>query len=80
LPVFNPVSFEIPNRPVVKNKIQLSLLLLAYAIFDMNGKMLQKGKLSNGMNTISADSIINGMYLIRFSDGNDEWAEKLVKQ
>jgi hypothetical protein len=55
-------------------------LLLAYAIFDMNGKMLQKGKLSNGMNTISAGSIINGMYLIRFSDGNDEWAEKLVKQ
>jgi hypothetical protein len=80
LPVFNPVSFEIPKRPVVKNKIQLSLLLLAYAIFDMNGKMLQKGKLSNGMNTISAGSIINGMYLIRFSDGNDEWAEKLVKQ
>jgi hypothetical protein len=80
LPVFNPVSFEIPNRPVVKNKIQLSLLLLAYAIFDMNGKMLQKGKLSNGMNTISGGGMINGMYLLRFSDGNDQWTEKLVKQ
>jgi hypothetical protein len=39
-----------------------------------------KGKLSNGMNNISAGSIINGMCLIRFSDGSDEWAEKLVKQ
>ena len=32
------------------------------------------------MNTISAGSIINGMYLIRFYDGNAQWTEKLVKQ
>lgn len=51
-----------------------------YSIFDMNGKMLMKGKLSSGMNTIPAGSMINGMYLIRFSRGNDQWTEKLVKQ
>ena len=32
------------------------------------------------MNTISAGGMINGMYLLRFSDGNDQWTEKLVKQ
>jgi len=51
-----------------------------YAILDMNGKILRKGKLSNGMNSIAAGSMISGMYLIRFSDGEDQWTEKLVKQ
>jgi hypothetical protein len=51
-----------------------------YAIFDMSGHILKKGKLSNGMNTISAASMIDGMYLIRFYDKNDQWTEKLVKQ
>jgi hypothetical protein len=51
-----------------------------YFICDMNGRILTKGKLSNGVNAISAAGMINGMYLIRFSDGNDQWTEKLVKQ
>jgi hypothetical protein len=51
-----------------------------YAILDMAGKMLMKGKLSNGINTISAGSMISGMYLIRFTDGHDQWTEKIVKQ
>jgi hypothetical protein len=51
-----------------------------YAIIDLNGKVLHKGKLSNGMNTIQANNMITGMYLIRFSDGNQQWTEKLVKQ
>lgn len=51
-----------------------------YAIFDMNGKILKKGKLSNGVNAIPAGSMISGMYLISFSDGNDRWTEKFVKQ
>jgi len=52
----------------------------SYFICDMNGKLLQKGKLSNGMNTISTVGMINGMYLIRFADENQQWTEKLVKQ
>ena len=51
-----------------------------YTLIDLNGKILSKGKLSNGMNTITADNMINGMYLIRFSDGDQQWTEKLVKQ
>jgi hypothetical protein len=51
-----------------------------YAIFDMNGKILRKGKLSNGMNAVPAGTMINGMYLISFSGGNDQWTEKFVKQ
>jgi hypothetical protein len=51
-----------------------------YFICDMNGRILKKGRLSSGMNDISAGNMINGMYLIRFTDGNDQWTEKLVKQ
>jgi len=51
-----------------------------YAIFDLNGKLLKKGQLSNGMNIISAGSMINGMYLIRFFDKDDQWTEKFVKE
>jgi len=51
-----------------------------YALFDMSGKILKKGKLSNGMNAIPAGTMINGMYLISFSDGHEKWTEKFVKQ
>lgn len=51
-----------------------------YMILDMNGKMLNKGKLSKRMNTISAAAMISGMYLIRFSDNDQQWTEKFVKQ
>ena len=53
---------------------------LDYSLIDLNGKILNKGKLSNGMNTLAANDMINGMYLIRFSSGDQQWTEKLVKQ
>jgi hypothetical protein len=72
---------KLVNSLVVNGVISVTSPVVAdYAIFDMNGKMLKKGKLSNGMNTISTGGMINGMYLLRFSDGYDQWTEKLVKQ
>ena len=51
-----------------------------YSILDMNGKLLKKGLLVTGMNTIAADKMISGIYLIHFSDGSAQWTEKLVKK
>jgi Secretion system C-terminal sorting domain/Dual-action HEIGH metallo-peptidase len=51
-----------------------------FTLIDLNGKILNKGKLSSGTNTISVSGLINGMYLVRFSDGRQQWTEKLVKQ
>ena len=51
-----------------------------YSLVDLNGKVLTKGKLSDGMNTIGTNGMINGIYFIRFTDGNQQWTEKLVKQ
>ena len=51
-----------------------------YSLFDLNGKILNKGRLVNGMNIINASRFVNGAYFIRFTDGGQQWTEKLVKQ
>jgi hypothetical protein len=51
-----------------------------YAIYDLSGKTTAKGQLTNGINIINTGSITNGIYMIRFTNGNDQWVEKLVRQ
>lgn len=51
-----------------------------YAVYDFNGKTLVEGKLSKGSNIIAPVNMVNGMYLIRFTNGTDQWIEKLVRQ
>jgi hypothetical protein len=54
--------------------------LFEYALFDSNGKILRKGTLINGMNSVDASWLVNGIYFIRFSITGQECTEKLVKQ
>lgn len=51
-----------------------------FLLSDMNGKVLNKGKITAGMNTVTASNLISGLYIIRFSDGMQQWTEKIVKQ
>jgi hypothetical protein len=51
-----------------------------YSLFDSNGKILTKGTLVNGMNSIDASGLLNGIYFVRFSIKGEDWTEKLVKQ
>jgi len=50
-----------------------------YHIFDYSGKSLLKGKLSSGMNTVNANNLAQGMYLVRYNNGSQLWTEKLIK-
>ena len=51
-----------------------------YTVLNLNGQVVKKGSLSNGMNEVSASGISAGLYVIRF-DGNDQqWTEKFVRQ
>ena len=52
----------------------------SYAIYEFNGKTISKGLLINGLNTINASSLAGGMYIIRFSNGTEQWIDKFVKQ
>ena len=53
-----------------------------YDIYDYAGKILAQGKLVNGSNLISSGNIAaNGMYIIRFTDGNTGiWVDKFIHQ
>jgi hypothetical protein len=52
----------------------------SYTLFDMTGKTISQGKITNGMNTITPQGMSSGMYLVRFSDGIEQWTDKLIKQ
>jgi hypothetical protein len=51
-----------------------------YIIMDVNGKLLVKGKLINGINNINAAGMTSGMYMIRFSDNSQQWTDKFIRQ
>lgn len=52
-----------------------------YALYDLNGKTLALGKLQTGSNNITATGMAaGGMYIIRFTNGPEQWMEKFVKQ
>jgi hypothetical protein len=50
-----------------------------YLILDANGKLLDKGKLVNGMNNIHA-AISTGMYFVRFSGNDGQWTDRFIRQ
>jgi hypothetical protein len=52
----------------------------SYSVMDLTGKSINKGPLSIGNNNITVNNLKSGLYLIRFTDGNQQWTEKFVKQ
>jgi hypothetical protein len=52
----------------------------SFAIYEFNGKTVSKGQLSKGLNTISTTPVTSGMYIIRFTNGMEQWNDKFVKQ
>jgi len=52
----------------------------SYAVYDFNGKTLAQGKLVNGSNIITPSNMTSGMYVVRFTNGTEQWMEKLVRQ
>jgi hypothetical protein len=51
----------------------------SYSIIDFNGQNVHSGKLTNGINTIHAGNMTAGMYIIRFSDNNRQWTDKMIR-
>ncbi|MBL7742221.1 MAG: zinc-dependent metalloprotease [Chitinophagaceae bacterium] len=51
-----------------------------FLILDMNGRIVSKGKLRNGINTLDAGKMISGMYMIRFTADRQQWTDKFVRQ
>jgi hypothetical protein len=51
-----------------------------YTIVDMAGRVIAKGNLQQGMNTISPRLSTNGLYLIQYYNGSEVTTEKFSKQ
>ncbi|MFN8264945.1 MAG: zinc-dependent metalloprotease [Chitinophagaceae bacterium] len=72
---FNVMSNLISNTLVVNSNGTYN-----WRLVDMNGRMLQTGKMSNGINRIDATRLSSGMYLLQIIDGTEIATQKLVKQ
>ena len=74
------------SRPqVVNSLVSNSITINAtegcdYLIYDLNGKTLSKGQLTNGTNIIPASNLASGMYMIRFTNGTEQWIDKILRQ
>jgi hypothetical protein len=51
-----------------------------YMITDLGGRLITKGRLVQGSNNISSDLLHAGVYLIKFSNNQQEFSEKLMKE
>ena len=52
----------------------------SYHIMDQSGRLLLKGKLDKGYSSISAGNLNTGIYIIRFTDGIEQYSEKFIKR
>ena len=51
-----------------------------YSIIDYSGRLVAKGNLMQGANTVPTSNFENGMYIIQFSNGQEQYASKFMKQ
>lgn len=69
------------NNNTVHNAVQVnSPSAFAYSIIDYSGRSVSKGNLVQGSNYINTLELNNGMYIIQFNNGQQQYAEKFMKQ
>lgn len=79
-------NYNTPRPRLVGNPVTTGTIIVnspgnfTYSIFDLNGRISNKGQLTNGINTIAAGGMIKGMYLIRFADMTHQWTDKMIIQ
>ncbi|MFO0414194.1 MAG: T9SS type A sorting domain-containing protein, partial [Bacteroidota bacterium] len=62
------------NEVVVNSKGNYS-----WRLMDMNGRSLQGGRLTTGINRLSTPAINSGMYLLQIADGQNITTERIIK-
>jgi hypothetical protein len=69
------------NNNLVHNSVQVnSSSFFIYTVVDYSGQTVAKGTLVQGINNINITNLANGMYIIQFSKGEEQYAEKFMKQ
>ena len=66
---------------LIHNSIQVnSNSSFNYMVVDNSGRPVAKGILTQGVNNIMASNLSRGMYIIQYSNGQEQYAEKFMKQ
>lgn len=74
-------SPRLAQNPARADQIRVELPTTAsYRIVDLQGRAMQSGVLSSGFQTIRANHLKPGVYLIQFAIEKELWTEKLVIQ
>ena len=69
------------GNPVISNQVRISSPgTFDYMIYDLSGKVINKGRLNAGLNNLKTSIDAPGMYVIRFSNGGEYWSEKIMRQ
>ena len=80
LPATTQARPSLSGNVVRSTMVVNSAALFDYHITDYSGRMISKGKLTQGYNTIATSGLMNGMYLIYFSNETGQFTEKFMKQ
>lgn len=51
-----------------------------YQVIDQKGRILAKGNIEKGYSSIHVSIVTTGIYIIRFTDGEQQWSEKFIKR
>jgi hypothetical protein len=70
---------------LISNTVQANLTVnspaaMTYRVNDYSGRLLESGKVTTGVNTINVSRFSAGMYLIEFSNGQEQFVEKFIKR
>lgn len=66
---------------VVTNNISVNgAAKSVYVVHDMNGRTLAKGQLAQGLNTIPAGFLPNGIYVLQVENNGQRFTEKFIKR
>lgn len=69
------------SNPTTASNLQVnSPASFQYSIIDLNGRTVQQGQLGQGTHSISAPRLTRGLYLIQFTQNNQQWTDKLLIQ
>jgi hypothetical protein len=84
---------DAPRPRLISNLINANTIEVSspgiynFAVCDLKGIVVMKGKLSNGSNYVTLPGMTGGMYIIRYSnagaelpDQHNEWVEKFVRR
>ena len=72
---------QLISNLIYSNKIAVSSpATYSYTIYDFNGKTISTGQLTNGLNTITTNTMTRGMYMIRFANSSEQWTDKFIRQ